>query len=63
MTAAKRTVLLCDAPRCRARFLGELRAPLAVVRLAAKRRGWESWTTSEDMFRVSRDHCPEHARR
>lgn len=65
MTAIKRTVLMCDGPigrvgSCKSRFLGDFSETPASVRKRAKAVGWESWTTSQDMFRVWVDECPKH---
>jgi hypothetical protein len=60
MSALKRTILVCDVPGCRSRFLGDLREAAAPVRRRAKVTGWDSYTTSSDMFRIWIDHCPKH---
>ena len=65
MTAFKRTILICDGPRgftssCKSRFMGILSENPAAVRKRAKSDGWDSWTTSQDMFRVWVDRCPKH---
>lgn len=62
MTLHKRPVIVCDMPRCRSRFLGELIESSGGARKRAKADGWSSWTTSADMFRVWVDHCPKHTK-
>lgn len=64
MTIFKRPVIACDSHnRCRARFLGDLGESPASARKRAKARGWASYTTSMDMFRVWVDLCPRHSDR
>jgi len=60
MTIWKRPVLTCDAQSCHSIFLGGLGEASAAARKSAKAAGWESWTTSQDMFRVWVDYCPRH---
>ncbi|MDJ0323192.1 hypothetical protein QMG61_05370 [Cryobacterium sp. PH31-AA6] len=60
MSLWKRPVITCDTKPCNARFLGELGEASGVARKRAKAKGWYSFTTSSDMFRVWVDYCPKH---
>lgn len=64
MTIRKRPVVTCDGLHgCRARFLGDFGETSSAARKRAKARGWASYTTSADMFRVWVDLCPRHSDR